>query len=113
MKKQLPKEFKFSYKTAMSRINRGNISASGKDSPLQKVESQFFHILLSMSKIKCSLRPNESLELINECIAGTPVQEELIQWKLKRNIYFDNLDDLGYVGKGYWRCFLNKYHHIL
>ena len=113
MQNNLPDTFNFPYNTAISRIRRGNITACGNKSPLQAVESQFIHILLSMSKIHKCLRPTESLQLINDCIVGTPVQEELIKWKLRRNIYFSSVDDLGQVGKSYWRAFLRKNEHIL
>ena len=102
----LPDSFHFPYETALSRIKRKNLTACGNDCPLKKVESQFVFILLCMSRLNMSLRPFESLTLINECINGTSVQKELIEWKLKRKIYFSSADDLGKVGKSYWRSFL-------
>ena len=61
MQNNLPDTFDFPFNTAISRIRRGNITACGRVSPLQAVESQFIHILLSMSKINKCLRPTESL----------------------------------------------------
>ena len=113
MENSLPDSFSFPYHTAISRIRRGNLTACGNNSPLQNVEKHFIHILLCMAKINKSLRPFESLQLINDCIEGTPVQQELIKWKLRRNIYFESTTDLGHVGQSNWRPFLKKNAHIL
>ena len=52
MHNNIPDDFHFPYNTAMSCIHRDNLEATGKDSPLKKVEDQFVQVLLSMSKIK-------------------------------------------------------------
>lgn len=46
-------------------------------------------------------------------IKDTPIQEELVKWKLRQNVYFESYEDLGSVGKSYWRSFTKRYSHIL
>ena len=58
----LPDTFKFSYRTAISRICQNNFAAKGRDGPLAKIESHITTLLIYMSKLKCSLRTSEGLE---------------------------------------------------
>lgn len=87
---QLEDTFVFGYYTAMSRIRRNNLNASGNESPLAVIEPQLLQLIICMSRIKRSLTVSEGLHLCNQLIKGTPVQEKLIQFKLERNIYFEN-----------------------
>ena len=66
-----------------------------------------------MSKIKRSLTVTEALHLVNELIDGTEIQNMLIQWKIKHRIFYNDIKDLGTVGKKWWLNFLKRNKHML
>ena len=100
--------FKFPYETALSRIRRNNLSANGNDSPLLPIENEIVELLSCMNKLKRSLTASDGLQLINELIDNTPIQQRLREWKIKKQIYYKDEYDLGRVGLTYWRSFLKR-----
>ena len=92
-------EFQFPHKTALSRIRRKNLEGINNHSPLHCIEPKLVSLILRMSKMKHSLTVSEGLLLTNEFISGTQVQEDLINRKIKRNIYYESDEDLGKVEK--------------
>ena len=66
-----------------------------------------------MSKIKRSLTVTEALRLVNDLIDGTEIQNMLIQWKIKHRIFYNDIKDLGTVGKNWWLKFLKRNKHLL
>ena len=112
-KMNVSKNFSFPYETALSRIRRKNLSGDGKSSPLLPVEFEIVQLLLCMSKLKRSLTASDGLRLINELIDGTSIQDRLIQWKIKKKIFFKDPIDLGRVGLSYWNNFLQRNGHLL
>ena len=112
-KLNLGNNFKFPYHTAISRIRRLSLKGDGTQSPLIMIENKIIDIMLCMSKIKRALTVSEALRLINELIDNTPIQQELISWKLKMKIYYKNKKDLGTVGYKWWNNFLKRNHDRL
>ena len=55
----------------------------GHISPLDKTEPYFFNMLITLSKIRLTFNPTESIKLINDFIKDTPHQQRLIEWKKK------------------------------
>ena len=104
----LEETFIFSYHTALSRIRRRNLDAEGTYSPLAEIEPQLIELIKCMAKIKRSLTLTEGLHLCNQLIADTPIQDKLIDYKLARNIYASSREELGKVGKHYWKKFLRR-----
>ena len=104
----LSDKFKFSYFTALSRIRRKNLSGNGTGSPLLEIEDELVDLILCMSKIKWSLSVSEGLHLCNQLIADTDIQKKLIDFKLSRNIFSEVPEDLGTVGRHYWKKFLKR-----
>ena len=104
----LESTFVFHYETAISRIRRRNIKANGCYSPLAEIEPQLVQLVICMSKIKRSLTLTEGLHLCNELISGTEIQQKLIEFKISRNIYAESVEDLGHVGRHYWKKFLKR-----
>ena len=51
---------------------------------------------------------SEGLHLCNELIAGTEIQQKLIEFKISRQIYAGSVADLGRVGRHYWKKFLPR-----
>lgn len=100
--------FYFSYFTAMSRVRRKNLQGLGVKLPLADIEPDLAQLILCMSKIKCSLTVSEGLHLCNQLIAGTDVQQRLIDFKTSQNIYAETPEDLGRVGRYYWNKFLKR-----
>ena len=104
----LESTFCFHYETALSRIRRKKLKGNGTSSPLTEIEPQFVQLVICMLKIKCSLTMTEGLHLCNKLIAGTEIQEKLIQFKISRNIYAESPEELGRVGRHYWKRFLRR-----
>ena len=113
MNGNLPPNYYVSYNTIRLQICRNNPGGNGNKSPMRKIEKQIVEIILCMSKIKRSITPFEGLALINDMIKGTDIQRELIDWKLRHNIYFERFEDLGTVGLGYWRVFMQRNGQVL
>ena len=112
-KYELAETFYLPYETVLSRIRRKNLDANGHLSPLLPIEDKIVEIIVCMSKLKRSLKASEALCLINELIDGTNIQEYLIQWKQKMNIYSTSPEDHGKVGMKYWRNFLKRNESII
>ena len=104
----LSDSFMFSYFTALSRIRRKNLNATGTGSPLLEIEDELVDLILCMSKIKRSLSVTEGLHLCNQLISDTDIQKKLIDFKLNRNIFTESPEDLGRVGRHYWKKFLKR-----
>ena len=102
----LEETFVFNYETALSRIRRKSMKGNGTFSPLSEIEPQLVQLVLCMSKIKRTLTMSEGLHLCNELIAGTEIQQKLIEFKISRQIYAGSVADLGRVGRHYWKKFL-------
>ena len=66
-----------------------------------------------MSKIKRTLTLSEGLHLCNELISGTEIQKRLIDFKISRNIHSETVEDLGRVGRHYWKKFLRRNKDVL
>ena len=109
----LPDSFHFPYSTALSRIRRSNLKATGNDSPLIAIEPQIVELAICMSKLKRSLTCSDGLRLVNELIQGTEIQQRLIKWKKFKKIQCSSPSDLGKVGKQYWKAFLRRNRHVL
>ena len=95
-------EFHFPFKTALSRISRDKYKADGRKLPLEKIEEKVITLILTMSKLKCSLRSNECIKLINDLIKGTQVQAELLEWKKLRKTINKDGTYTGTIGRKYW-----------
>ena len=90
------------------RIHRKKLTshhvAGGQVTPLMRIEPVVVEIILQMARIRQCLCPSKGLELVNSLIKGTPLQEELVQWKSR-----NTPNDTGTVGVGYWRNFLKRH----
>ena len=110
---KLAESFHLPYETVLSRIRRNNLSGDGHYTPLLPVENKIVELIVCMSKLKRSLKASEGLRLVNELIDGTLIQQRLIDWKDKMNIYSNSLEDRGKVGMSYWRSFMHRNSHII
>ena len=96
MKGNLPSDFLFPYSTALGKI-RKSLKGNKNTSPLETYENWFVEIILCMNRLKRSLTSSEGLGLVNEIIAVTIIQHELIDYKLQHHIYYESMKDLGQV----------------
>lgn len=64
-------------------------SHPGTPSPLLAYEMEFVLVLIQMARMRESLSPTESMELINAVIRGTQAQRDLVTWK-KIHTYGDS-----------------------
>ena len=104
----LSNKFHYPYPTALSRIRRCKLNGDGIYCPLYRAEHKFVKLILVMSKMKRSLNVSDGLNLINDIIAGTELQKQLIEWKKLHHCYYQSEIDLGKVGLKYWRGFMSR-----
>ena len=109
----LPENFTFPFKTALSRIRRRSLHAKNMYCPLIHIEKKAIDLIICMSKLKCSLTVCEALCLINDLIDGTDIQKRLIEWKIYHKIYQKNPNDMGKVGKLWWYSFMKRNGHLI
>ena len=98
-------------KTIRTRIHSNkpvvnNNQRGGRTSPLLKIEDTVIAIKLQMARIRKCLSRSDGLFLVNSLIDEQPIQQELINWKIK---YSNNCD--GRVGTKYWRGFMSRKKH--
>ena len=67
--------------TMKTRIKRGNLKASGCDSPLKPIKPKLHMLIKCINNIKRSLTIPDGINPVNDLIQGTPVQKLLIKWK--------------------------------
>lgn len=94
-KYSLAESFNLPYETVLSRICRKKLDGNGRYSPLLPIEDKIVELIVCMSKLKRSLKASEALTMINKLIDGTRIQEYLVQWKQKMNIYANSPDECG------------------
>ena len=118
-KRNLPSSFVFSYDTCRKRINKGIINPTNNLSPLEDIEKHIVTLILALADCGNPLTVGNALPLINSLIQDTPHQQKVIDFKRKHKLNYDKdgieLSDsqLGSVGVGYWRSFLNRHKGIL
>ena len=116
------KKFKSKYKLDESVvINKGTIRARsykkslivsglGPVSPMAEVEPVLVDLIIKMSTIRRCLTPTQCLHLANDIIAGTKVEEKVIEFKKK--IYKKNYESAK-LGQNYWKGFLRRWGNVL
>ena len=110
-KYDLPNEFNVPYRTVQTRVYRNRLEGNGRQSPLHRIEDNVISLIITMSKLKRSLKSSEGLKLINDLINNTQIQQDLINWKRSRRISNKNGEYTGTVGNRYWRRFLKRNRH--
>ena len=117
--RNLPDDFSFSYKAVMSRIYRKTIDSPNhnKLSPLHKVEPTFVEFIACVADTGVPLSVGECILFINSTIRSTTYQKSLIEFKKKHypKEYLDTKtdDELGQIGRSYWRGFMTQNKHVL
>ena len=113
-KNNIPSNVDIKPSTIKKRILRGNIfseGVGGHRSPLLPLEPVFVSAIVQMARIRQSLTPSQGLALVNGMIEGTREQANLISFKEKYCISTE--EDMGKVGRGYWRGFRKRNNHLL
>ena len=109
-----PKDIK--YWTIVHRVKKKILKSNGKGkrSPLVDVEDIFADFIAALAEKKMNLRPNQVLNLINDAINGTEVQQHLIEWKRNNNCLKDlnDVSSLGKVGIKYLHNFYKRNPHL-
>ena len=82
-----------------------NKNGKGSISPLLRYEPEFIKLMIQMSRIHRALAPSGAIALINDCIAGTSAQTELVAWKRKHSIV-GGIEDQ--IGLKYWSNFKKR-----
>jgi hypothetical protein len=110
MKKEFGVTDDIDVQTFEKRYLRGNLSVShrGVYSPLAPMEDTLVEICIQMGKIRQPINCTEALQLANNLIEGTEIQEKLIEFQLSRKICGDDFVP-GNVSKGWWIGFLERH----
>ena len=96
-----------------TRIRADRLKADGRDSPVIAIEPKLVALILCMANIKRTLTLSQVLSLANDLIRNTETQKRLIQWKIDRKIYHNDLSNLGVLGINYLRRFLSQNGRLL
>jgi hypothetical protein len=113
-KNNIPSNITIQPSTIKKRILRGSIFSQGiggHRSPLLPLEPVFVSTIVQMARIRQSLTPSQGLALINGMVEGTREQANLISFKDKYCVCSE--EDMGKVGRGYWRGFRRRNNHML
>ena len=115
--KEKKKEFgvvsDISKKTIQNRVSRGIVFAHhGAKSPLFEVEAEraLVELCIQMGKIRQPLNVTEGIEVMNNLIEGTEVQQDLIAFQKSRKLGKEDFEH-GKVTKGWWVGFLKRHEH--
>ena len=112
-KYNLKTDFRYPYSSMRSRIRRNQLKGNGKESPLKPIEKKILVLIKCMNNIKHSLSLTDGIDLVNDLIHNTPIQQRLIDWKISKNIYHKDMSQLGKIGYAYFKFFLKRYkNHI-
>ena len=96
--------------TVRSRVRRGNLDPShpGTKSPFEEAEAALVVICVQMGKIRQPLTCTEGMQLMNDLIKGTPIQDTLKEFQMVRKLGKAEFEP-GTAGQGWW-CRFKKRH---
>ena len=95
-----------------SRYYRGNLSVMsyGPQSPMSRVEPKLVELIIRMSRIRRCLTGSQCFHLVNDLIAGTDIEKEVITFKEKM---LKKKSEIASLGMNYWRGFKKRWGHML
>lgn len=95
--------------TVRTRSSRGNLFGlqTSNLSPMRHIEDVLVQFCVMLNRMAVTIDSQTFLDLANDIIKGTPVEEELKMWKEKRKITTDAL------GFGYYSRFMSRHKHII
>lgn len=95
--------------TVRSRLSRGNLFGMqiSNQSPMRHVEGVLVRFCVMLNRMAVTIDSGTFIELANDIIRGTNVEEQMKQWKGKRKVGTDTL------GHGYYARFMERHKHII
>ena len=109
-KRCIEKSTRIPVKTIRNRVNK-IVLHPGKQSLMSPVEGKLVQLVLAMARIRRCLTTSESLELANDLIKGTPLEQHIIDWKRSINHKVNVNEPV--LGKKYWSLFKKRWEHKL
>jgi hypothetical protein len=58
----------------------------GTPSPMLAIEPHLVELIIQLARMRCPINVTSGLQLANSLIAGTPIAEQLVKWKIKHNV---------------------------
>jgi hypothetical protein len=79
------KEGTINKQTMLTRLKRGNLSATGRglDSPMIALEAHFLDLILELAAMRQPVTATDAINLINSMITTSNLSEDIIEWKKK------------------------------
>jgi hypothetical protein len=108
------KEGTINKQTMLTRLKRGNLSATGRglDSPMIALEAHFLDLILELAAMRQPVTATDAINLINSMITTSNLSEDIIEWKKKHLPGEFEDDKAGRLGKKYWRNFKKRHPEI-
>ena len=123
----LPPEKNISVECIRTRFKRGCEAPKvnqGTPSPMLGVEPYLVELIIQLGRIRCPINVTTGLHLANSLIAGTPLADEILKWKMKHNAptrhvvaksagIESDTSDCSILGWGYWYKFIKRNGHLV
>jgi hypothetical protein len=58
----------------------------GTPSPMLGIEPHLVELIIQLARMRCPINVTAGLQLANSLIAGTPIAEQLVKWKITHNV---------------------------
>ena len=109
-KRCIEKSIRIPVKTIRNRVN-SFVLHPGKQSLMAPVEGKLVQLVLAMARIRRCLTTSESLDLANDLIRDTPVEQQITEWKRSINLKVNENEPV--LGRKYWSLFKKRWGHKL
>ena len=121
----LPDDVKISHFTVQTRAKRlqtNPLVPQGTVSPMIAIEPYIVDLIIQLSRMRSPVNVTTGLQLANSLIAGTSIESELQEWKIRHNIHSRRANKVSgndpaapqqQLGQGYWRGFMKRNGHIV
>jgi hypothetical protein len=110
----------FTVRTRAKRLRTNPLVPQGTVSPMIAIEPYIVDLIIQLSRMRSPVNVTTGLQLANSLIAGTSIETELHEWKIRHNIHSRRAGVSGnetaaqhQLGQGYWRGFMSRNGHIV
>jgi hypothetical protein len=85
------------------------------------IEPYIDNLIIQLTRMQSPVNVTAGLQLANSLIAGTAIQSEIQEWKIRHNIHSQSDRVSGsneaaqrhFLGQGYWRGFMRRNGNIV
>ena len=108
------KEGSLNKQTLLTRVKRGNLSATGRglNSPMIALEAHFLDTILELAAMRQPVTTTDAVSLINSMVSTSNLSNEIVEWKKKHLPGDFESDESAHLGKKYWQNFKKRHPEI-